>query len=178
MFNSRFSLRPVWFTAKALLFGTGLFSLCLCLQSSSWAEDNPIEFRLEASKQIFSHSEGLVMILSWLAKKPVKLCLAKDLLSQTQVEVSRSGRGKLTLQPLVIEDKSKLFDMPSQILNLQTGQSVRRRVNLKRFHFSEGEHWDAGDYTVKASFSLCAGEGKDEELRLPAKAPAYFMLMD
>lgn len=145
---------------------------------ASWAEEAPVEFRLESNKQIFSHSEGLVMILSWLAKKPTKLCLAKDLLSQTQVEISRSGKGKLSLEPLVIEDKSKLLDMPDQIMNLKTGQLVRRRVNLKRFHFNGGEHWDAGDYTVKATFSLCAGADREEEIPLPAKASAYFMLMD
>ena len=162
----------------SLLVLVGLLGINLFVVRLSWAEEVPVEFRMEANKQIFSHSEGLVMILSWLAKKPTKLCLAKDLLSQTQVEISRSGRGKLTLEPLVIEDKSKLLDMPAQVLNLQTGQVIRRRVNLKRFHFSGGEHWDAGDYTVKATFSLCTGEGKEEEILLPAKQSAYFMLMD
>jgi|GEM_PF-3491540 len=178
MLNLDFHLKPIRLKVLSLLLLLGLVGIGLFAFKASWAEEAPVEFRMEANKQIFSHSEGLVMILSWMAKKPTKLCLAKDLLSQTQVEISRSGKGKLSLEPLVIEDKSKLLDMPEQVMNLKTGQLVRRRVNLKRFHFKGGEHWDAGDYTVKATFSLCAGADKEEEIPLPAKQSAYFMLMD
>src|SRR6478609_4891679 len=110
MLNRELFLNLFRLKALFMLILLGFVGVGLSIFSISWAQDPPIEFRLEPNKQIFSHSEGLVMILSWLAKKPVKLCLAKDLLSQTQVEVSRSGRGKLPLEPLVIEDKSKLLD--------------------------------------------------------------------
>jgi hypothetical protein len=150
----------------------------LALPTFSQAADPGLEFTLEPSKQIFSHSEGLVMIATWLAKRPVKLCLAKDLLGQMQVEITRSGTGKLALQPLVVQDNSKLYEEPLQDILLQTGQSIRRRVNLKRYQFADGEHWVEGDYTVKATFTLCPPEGGAVESKVPSRQAAFFMLMD
>jgi hypothetical protein len=168
---------PLIGKSRFAAFSTLLVLTTTVLTSTALAEDIPLDFKLEPSKQIFSHSEGLVMVATWLAKHPVKLCLAKDLLGQMQVEISRSGKGKLSIQPLVIQDNSHLYQEPLQVLNLQTGQSIRRRVNLKRYHFGDGEHWVAGDYTVKASFTLCGNDNGSAESTLPSRA-AYFMLMD
>jgi hypothetical protein len=69
----------------------------------------PVEMRLAPLKDIYSRREGIVMQFIFTAKAKTKLCLDKDILSQMQLSVYRSGEGKLPLQPLVIKDNSHLF---------------------------------------------------------------------
>lgn len=147
----------------------------------------PVTLSIEPSKQIFSSREGLVLQFTWKAKGMVKLCLAKDLLSQVQIGISRSGRGKLPVQPLTLRDNSQMFQPvvqePMRVYRLKAGQSITRRANLKRYRFEENEEWVPGEYSVTATFHLCEqtpGEtGTDSETEIPIRAvrPAWFMIM-
>jgi hypothetical protein len=119
------------------------------------SQSDLLRLTIEPLKEIFSSHEGLVMLFKWTAKNPVTLCLTKDFLSQTQVNIYRSGRGKLPLQPLIVRDNTTLYQEPMQVYHLKTGDSISRRANLKRYHFGEGESWIPGEYNVEASFNLC-----------------------
>lgn len=114
-----------------------------------------IRLTIDPLKEIFSSHEGLVMLFKWTAKKPVTLCLTNDFLSQTKINIYRSGSGKLPLQPLIVRDNGTLYQEPMQVYHLKTGESISRRANLKRYHFGEGKNWIPGEYNVEASFNLC-----------------------
>lgn len=120
------------------------------------AGQNPLlQLKLAPQKEIFSNHEGLVMQFIFTAKARTKLCLDKDILTQTQVSIFQSGMGKLPLKPIVIKDNSHLFMAPMQVVWLDAGQSLTVRANLKRFQFDGGANWMPGEYNVDATFDLC-----------------------
>ncbi len=153
------------------------------LQKADAPQSDLLKMTIEPLKQIFSSHEGLVILFKWTAKNPVTLCLARDFLSQTQISISRSGRGKLSLQPLIVHDNSTIFQEPMQVYHLKTGDSITRRANLKRYHFDDGENWVPGEYTVEATFNLCeqtlaepiTDPGQESTIR--ATRPGWFMIM-
>jgi hypothetical protein len=147
------------------------------------AQGPPLVLGIESSKQIFSSREGLVLQFTWTAKGPVKLCLAKDLLSQVQIDISRSGRGKLPVQPLTLRDNSRIFQEAMRVYRLKAGESITRRANLKRYRFNEDEGWVPGEYNVAATFHLCEQTAAETvtdpgtEIPIRAARPAWFMIM-
>lgn len=173
-----FGRLPVWrlcfIIAALVLFG---------LPFSFAGDDALLRLDVEPLKQIFSSREGLVAKFTFTAQKRTKLCLAKDLLSQMQVTISRSGRGKLPLQPLVMRDNSQLFQEPMRVYWLDPGQSVTLRANIKRYQFNEGEHWTAGAYNVGATFNLCEQTPDEtvtdpgQEIPIKASRQGWFMIM-
>lgn len=146
-------------------------------------EPTGLKLEIEPTKQIYSSHEGLVLKFTFTARSKTKLCLAKDILSQTQVTISRPGKGKVLLKPLVMRDNSALFQEPMQVQWLDSGESLSLRANLKRFQFDDGEQWTPGEYNVDARFNLCeqtpAEEVTDPGQEIPVKAvhPGWFMIM-
>lgn len=120
---------------------------------------------------------------TFLARSRTKLCLAKDLLSQMQVNISRSGTGKLPLKPLVIKDNSQIFQEPMKVVWLDAGESLSLRANLKRYQFDGGNQWTPGEYGVNATFNLCeqtpdpvvTEPGKETPVK--ASGQGWFMIM-
>lgn len=159
--------------------------VAFCLMASVGQAGEPVGLRLEIepTKQIYSVREGLVVKLVFKANQKTKLCLAKDILSQMQVSISRPGQGKLALQPLVIKDNSTIFQEPMKVLWLESGQSLTLRANLKRYHFLDTDQWTPGEYNVSATFNLCeqtpAEIVTDPGQEIPVKAvrQGWFMIM-
>jgi len=142
-----------------------------------------LQLTIEPIKQIFSNHEGLVAKFTFLARSRTKLCLDKDLLSQMQVSISKSGTGKLPLKPLVIQDNSQIFQEPMKVVWLESGESLSLRANLKRYQFDGGEQWTPGEYSVNATFNLCeqtpepvvTDPGKETPVK--ASGQGWFMIM-
>lgn len=139
--------------------------------------------KVEPAKQIFSSREGLVTRFTFKAQSKTKLCLDKDILSQMQVTIARSGSGTLPLKPLVLKDNSQLFQEPMKVVWLEAGQSLTLRANLKRYQFDGGEQWTPGEYSVGATFNLCeqtpAQKVTDPGRETPVKSErqGWFMIM-
>lgn len=142
-----------------------------------------LQLTVSPAKQIFSNREGLVALFTFKAQAKTKLCLAEDILSQMQVNISRSGTGKLPLKPLVIKDNSQIFQEPMRVVWLESGQSLTLRANLKRYQFDGGELWTPGEYSVAATFNLCeqtpALKVTDPGQEIPVKSngQGWFMIM-
>ena len=128
--------------------------------------------------------DGLVMQFIFTAKARTKLCLNKDLLSQTQVTLYKAGVGKVPLKPLVIQDKSLLFMAPMRVVWLEAGQSLTVRANLKRFQLDSGANWTPGEYGAEASFNLCEQTPAEpvtdpgRETPIPSARQGWFMISD
>lgn len=118
------------------------------------------------------------------ANTKTKLCLDKDILSQLQLSVFRSGQGKLPLQPLVIKDNSHLFLTPMRVVWLLPGQSLTVRANLKRLQFEDGTVWAPGEYNADATFNLCEQTPVEpvtepgRETPIKAARQGWFMIME
>jgi hypothetical protein len=142
-----------------------------------------LKLTLEPIKDIYSNGVGLMMKFVFTARTRVKLCLDRDLLSQMQVDIVRSGDGKIPLQPLVITDNSELFQRPMQVRWLDPGQTVALRANLKRYQFGGGYTWGPGEYTVGATFNLCEQTPTEEvdpaapETLVRSAGRGWFMIM-
>lgn len=142
-----------------------------------------LRFEIEPIKQIYSSHEGLVFRLTFTAQEKTKICLAKDILAQTQISISRPGKGKIPFKPLILRDNSKLFQQPMKVQWLESGEKLTLRANLKRFQFMSDEQWTPGEYNVDATFNLC--EQTDAELvtdpgqEIPIRAVrrGWFMIM-
>jgi hypothetical protein len=162
-----------------------IITLALCFVSNPvHAGDAPgLKLDIEPIKQLFSSREGLVFKFTFRAQSRTKLCVAKDILSQMQVNISRSGTGKLPLQPLVIRDNSQIFQEPMRVYWLNTGQSIALRANLKRYQFNDGEHWTPGEYNVDATFNLCEQTPEEnvtdpgKESPIKSSRQGWFMIM-
>lgn len=145
----------------------------------------PVALRLEIepTKQIYSSHEGLVVKFTFTAKEKTKLCLAKDILSQMQISISRPGQGKIPLQPLVMRDNSRIFQEPVKVLWLNSGQRLTLRANLKRYQFFSEEQWTPGEYNVSAVFNLCEQSSAEvvtdlgQEIPVKAIRQGWFMIM-
>jgi hypothetical protein len=155
-----------------------------CLIHPGWAgELQRLRLEIEPTKQIYSSREGLVVKLTFTANEKTKLCLAKDILSQVQIAISRPGQGKMALQPLIIQDNSKIFQEPMKVQWLDSGQRVTVRANLKRYRFVDSEQWTPGEYNVNATFNLCEQTPMrmvaDPGMEIPIKAvkQGWFMIM-
>lgn len=139
--------------------------------------------QVEPAKQIFSSREGLVTRFTFKAQSKTKLCLDKDILSQVQVTISRSGTGKLPLKPLVIKDNSQIFQEPMKVVWLEAGQSLTLRANLKRYQFDGAEQWIPGEYSIGATFNLCEQTPAQNvtdpgrETSVPSQRQGWFMIM-
>ncbi len=146
-------------------------------------EPQLLRLEIEPTKQIYSSREGLVVKLTFTANEKTKLCLAKDILSQMQVSISRPGQGKLALQPLIIQDNSKIFHEPMKVQWLESGQRVTLRANLKRYRFVNTAQWTPGEYNVNATFNLCEQTPMEvvtePGVEIPVKAvqQGWFMIM-
>jgi hypothetical protein len=165
---------------------TSIITVAVLAGAFAWvcAEEGPgLKLNVEPIKQIFSTREGLVFKYTFTAQRKVKLCLSKDLLSQIQVDISHSGRGKMPLQPLVIQDNSQIYQEPMRVLWLENGQSVTLRANLKRYQFSNGEKWTPGEYSVNTTFNLCEQTPAEtvtdpgKEIPIHASQQGWFMIM-
>jgi hypothetical protein len=167
----------------SLLFFIILATLACMINLGRAGELQRLRLEIEPTKQIYSNREGLVVKLTLTANEKTKLCLAKDILSQMQISISRPGQGKMALQPLIIQDNSKIFQEPMKVQWLDSGQRVTLRANLKRFRFVDSEQWTPGEYNVNATFNLCAQTPTDvvtePEVEIPIKAvkQGWFMIM-
>lgn len=143
-----------------------------------------LQMQLVPLNGIYSIREGLVMQFIFTAKAKTKLCLDKDILSQMQLSVFRSGQGKLPLKPLVIKDNSHLFMEPMRVVWLESGQSLTVRANLKRFQFDGGASWVPGEYNADAIFNLCEQTPVEpvtepgHEIPIKAARQGWFMIME
>ena len=93
----------------------------------AWAADtapgrSPLRLEIVPAKQLYSNREGLTVQFKLTAFSLTKVCLDKDILSQMQVGLFRSG-SKLPLQPLVITDNSQRFKIPMEVRWLDPGES-------------------------------------------------------
>ena len=144
---------------------------------------NSLRLEIEPIKQIYSNHEGLVFKFIFTAHERTKLCLAKDILSQTQISISRPGKGKVPLKPLVIQDNSEIFQEPMKVQWLDSGESVTLRANLKRYQFVDAEQWTPGEYNVNATFNLCEQTPTEvvtdpgQEIPIKASRQGWFMIM-
>lgn len=153
--------------------------------TSAGQAGEPVALRLEIepTKQIYSNHEGLVVQFTFKAKEKIKLCLAKDILSQMQISISRPGKGKIPLQPLVMKDNSQIFQEPMKVQWLESGQGVTLRANLKRYRFADEEQWTPGEYNVSAVFNLCEQTPQEvvtdpgQEIPVKAVRQGWFMIM-
>jgi len=65
---------------------------------------------------------------------------------------------------------------------LEPGENVTLRANLKRFQFADGEHWEPGEYNVRATFNLCAQTPEteatvlEEEIPVKSAKSGWFMI--
>jgi hypothetical protein len=153
-----------------------------------WAEAEPppnsppIKLLIEPTKRIYSFREGLMVQFVLKATRRTKVCLEKDIMSQMQVRISRSG-SLLPVEPLVLKDNRLIYHQSMQIRWLEPGEQLLFRANLKRFRFAGGESWEPGEYTVNATFNLCEQNGVDdydpagEEIPVEAEAPGWLMIM-
>ncbi len=143
-----------------------------------------VEISMMPHKQIFSRREGLMVSFVFKALEPARICFEKDPISQFQFKIIRSGKGKLNLAPLVVQDTRRLFGQRPKIFHLNSGDTHTYRLNLKRIHFLSGEKWMPGDYSVEASFRLCEQrenndwQETDVETSVPVVRPARFMIMN
>ena len=143
-----------------------------------------LQMRLLPQKEIFSSREGLVMQFIFTAKAKTKLCLDKDILSQMQVSIFKSGQGKMPLKPLVIKDNSHLFLEPMKVVWLEAGQNLTVRANLKRFDLDGGAIWTPGEYSADATFNLCEQTPvvpvtePGQETPVKASRLGWFMIME
>jgi hypothetical protein len=150
----------------------------------SAAPSSLLQLQLVPQKNIFSRREGIVMQFIFTAKAKTKLCLDKDILSQMQVTLARSGSGKLPLKPLVIKDNSHLFLATMGVVWLESGQSLTVRANLKRFELDGGSTWAPGEYSADATFNLCEQTPVEpvtepgHETPVKAARPGWFMIME
>ncbi len=151
-------------------------------QTATIKTTQPLALLLEPEKRIYSSREGVMVKFILKATQRVKVCYAKDILSQMQLKISRSGH-PLALQPLVVQDNSEIFQQPVNSRWLEPGQSLTFRSNLKRFHFAAGERWEPAEYTVSATFGLC-DQAEDQpydpagkEMPIRTVMPAWFMIM-
>jgi len=142
----------------------------------------PLVLILEPEKRIYSSREGVMVKFIFKASRRVKVCYAKDILSQMQLKISQGGHN-LPLQPLVVQDNSQIFQQPMNIRWLESGQSMTFRSNLKRFKFAEGDQWDPAEYNVSATFGLC-DQSEDQpydpagkEVPVRTTIPSWFMIM-
>ena len=148
------------------------------------ARSGPLDLEIVPLKSIYSAREGLSVRFRFTARERTKLCLSKDLLSQMQVNVYRSGRGKIAMQPLVSRDNQVVFEETMKVRWLEPGQSIDLKANLKRLQFAEGQKWTPGEYSVRAAFSLCEQTPTEEvpdigrETLIPARKPGWFMIMN
>ncbi len=143
----------------------------------------PLRMDVEPAKQIYTDREGLMVKFILTAREKTKLCLEKDPLSQMRITVSRSGQGKVPLEPLVLRDNRVLFDQNMKVRWLNPGDRVYLRANLKRLRFSGGGRWEPGEYSVSAVFNLCEQTPNEEvndlgkEIPIPTARPGWFMIM-
>ena len=120
--------------------------------------------------------------LTLKANRRAKVCLAKDILTQVRLKVSKSGQ-ITPLKPLVVEDNSTLFDEPVIVKWLDPGQSLTFRTNLKRLNFANGDKWEPAEYNVAATYQLCdqtedkAYDPAGRELSVPTQKIAWFLIM-
>ncbi len=142
-----------------------------------------LQLDAEPLKQIYSSHEGLVFRFVFTAHSKTKVCLAKDILSQMQISISRPGKGRIALKPLVMRDNSEIFQEPMKVQWLDSGESLMLRANLKRFQFATAEQWTPGEYNVDATFNLCE-QTPDESVTDPGKETpvkavrqGWFMIM-
>lgn len=146
-------------------------------------ESSGLRLEIEPIKQIYSSHEGLVVKFTFTAQEKTKLCLAKDILSQMQISISRPGKGKIPLQPLVLKDNSEIFQQPMKVQWLNSGQSVTLRANLKRYQFVDADQWTPGEYNVSAAFNLCEQTPAEvvtdpgQETPIKAARQGWFMIM-
>lgn len=142
----------------------------------------PLEFTAEPTKRIYSFREGVMVKFILKATRPAKVCLEKDVLTQMQVHISRSGE-ELPLQPLVVKDNRLMFHQPMKIRWLEPGEQLLFRANLKRFQFAGGETWEPGEYNITATFNLCEQTDSVEydpagqEVPIKTEQPGWFMIM-
>lgn len=142
----------------------------------------PLTIILEPEKRIYSSREGVMVKFVLKASRRVKVCYAKDILSQMQLKIARSGHN-MALQPLVVQDNSQIFQQPMNIRWLESGQSMTFRTNLKRYKFAEGETWEPAEYNASATFDLC-DQSEDQpydpagkEIPVRTTTPSWFMIM-
>jgi hypothetical protein len=142
-----------------------------------------LKLQLEPTKQIYTNHEGLVVKFIFTAQSKTKLCLDKDILSQMQINISKPGKGKIPLKPLVLKDNSQIFQEPMKVLWLDSGESLTMRANLKRFQFDNGEQWIPGEYSVNAVFNLCEQTPAEtvtdpgQEIPIKSSGQGWFMIM-
>lgn len=147
------------------------------------ASKKPVTLTLEPTKRIYSAREGVSVKFTFHANQRTKLCLSRDILTQMQLRIARSGTGVLPLQPLVVRDNSELFAERRKIYWLKPGQRLTLRANVRRFQLNDGETWKPGDYSVLATFGLCAQTPDDyddpagEEIPIPSDGLGWFMIM-
>lgn len=147
------------------------------------ADSKKLRLEIEPLKQIYSNHEGLVFKFTFTANEKTKLCLAKDILSQMQIAISRPGKGRVALKPLVIQDNSAIFKQPMTVQWLESGESVTLRANLKRYQFVDAEQWTPGEYNVNATFNLCEQTPVEvvtdpgQEIPIRAARQEWFMIM-
>ncbi|MEB3286308.1 MAG: hypothetical protein VKJ04_02275 [Vampirovibrionales bacterium] len=201
-----------FFFAIAIAVVVLLLNLCLLLFAEEYsgakpvkidtsappAKTDPLELTLETTQNIYSSRQGLMMKLEIVAKERVKVCLAKDIMSQLQVKVYKSGVSK-PLKPLVINDNSEIFNQPTNNRWFDPGEKMTYRINLKRLGFADGSAWLPGEYSATATYMLCPqtvdkpkfedryesfdafdkneAESEGEDIPIKAKKMAWFMIM-
>lgn len=143
-----------------------------------------LQLKIIPKKQIYTNREGLQMHILLKAIAPVTLCLEKDMFTQFDFSLYRSGKGKLNLMPIVEQDNSVLFKQPVQSVALKPGETFSYWINLKRLKLADGEQWIPGDYSVTATFRLCdqvhpeAADSASRETSIPAGQSTHFMIME
>ncbi len=153
------------------------------LSLANTTENSPITLEIEPVKRIYSSREGVMVKFVLKATDRVKLCLAKDILSQVQVNIHRSGSGKMGMKPLVLRDNSEIFQQRLKVRWLESGESVVLRANLKRFQFANGTQWTPGEYHIGATFNLCEQTPNEEvtvsekEIPIQSTRTGWFMIM-
>jgi hypothetical protein len=138
---------------------------------------------VEPQQQIYTAREAVMLRFNFRALKPVRLCFEKDPLAQFSLKITRAGIGPLALYPLLVQDNSMLLRQPPKVYQMNPGDSIPYRANLKRIKFANGERWQPADYAVSAVFRLCdqragsfAGEGR--ETLVPSTREGRFMIME
>ncbi|MGE0199738.1 MAG: hypothetical protein AB7P76_02080 [Candidatus Melainabacteria bacterium] len=159
---------------------TGLLASLPAAQAE--AGDAPLVFSIQPTEHIYSAREGLQVQFTFRAVRETKFCYEKDILSNLQLRVRKSGKD-LALAPLVVRSRPTLFSDSVRVAWLQPGETKTFRASLKRYHFANGEGWTPGEYSISAVFNLCEQtEGLyvdplGPETPVPSHSPGWFMIM-
>jgi hypothetical protein len=141
-----------------------LMLLAVSVSPAMASEKAPLSIQVHSRKTIYGLHEGIQAQLVFTAIQKTRLCLASNLMQQLQFSVVHQGSGVLAQQPVVINQPSKTT---LRYLDLEPGQSIQRRVNLKQIRFQQNASWPPGEYQVKATFFLCEQQDNPGQNEIP-----------